>query len=327
MKKTISLIAGAILCGGILLTGCGGGDNSSENIGNSSGGNNNNLLFPKNAVLAKPSLENGKKVADIVLSVPDVGIPRLFMDLVNNMAINDNLPNKDSTKCIDDIGTLSYEIKEKNENYINVIFTANNCNFEDEIINGRVNLIAENFDNNVNKYKKYTAKYSTEFNWKILYNNTEVNISANSYIEENVDFDKDSNLNFDEDSNLDFGENGILKEDNLSISLKATNGTKDVGLENSKFHFIKKDDSSIEFYQSKGRIYIDKNSYVDYNKTVKPFKYSIDAYTLIDGEAHYNMADNSKMRIVVLGSDNVKVEIDTDGDGEFELNESININE
>ena len=310
--KTLSLIAGAILCGGILLTGCGGGDNSSENIGNSSGGNNNNLLFPKNAVLAKPSLENGKKVADIVLSVSDVGIPRLFMDLVNNMAIDDNLPNKDSTKCMDDIGTLSYEIKEKNENYINVIFTANNCNFEDEIINGRVNLIAENFDNNVNKYKKYTAKYSTEFNWKILYNKTEVNISANSYIEENVDFD----------------ENGILKEDNLSMSLKATNGTKDVGLENSKFHFIiKKDDSSIEFYQSKGRIYIDKNSYVDYNKTVKPFKYSIDPYTLIDGEAHYNMADNSKMRIVVLGSDNVKVEIDTDGDGEFELNESINVNE
>jgi len=294
-NKTISVVISAILCSGILFTGCGGGSNSTNN-NSSDTGNGNSSLFSPNAIKAEPTIANGKRVKEVVLSVPNVGIDSTFI-------YNDffNLSNGEHTQNCPQGGTLSLTLN-KNENSVNMAINANNCNWGDVIMNGKINIIARNFDNSANKYKNYITEYSTDF--IATYNSYELKIFANSYIERNVNF-----------------ENGNWKDYNLSISLRATNGNKYVGLQNCKFYFTK--DGNLEkFYQTKGKIYIDQDLYVEYDENYDmsqtPFEFSNS--TLINGEARYTMSNNSKMKIVVE-SNEAKVYIDSNNDGEFELSE------
>jgi len=305
-NKTISVVISAILCSGILFTGCGGGDNSSNS------GNNNNSLFSKNAKLAEPTLENANKVAFItkeflpILKMPNINIDNLDMDKFNDI---DEIQFTDTQDCdLNGSMTLTFN---KNENYTNMTIIFNDCKKGSLTINGSISTIAKNFDSNIGKYKNYITKFPTDFVIKPDDDIIIFKYFANSYIEKNVNFDT----------------NGNWKDYNLSTSLKMKFGIEDFGFQDCNFHFINEDDF-VKYYQTEGKIYINNlNSYVEYDKnynmSVTPFKISNDD-TLISGEAQYIMSNNSKMKIVVLDPDNIEVEIDTDGDGEFELNESIN---
>ena len=90
------------------------------------------------------------------------------------------------------------------------------------------------------------------------------------------------------------------------------------------YHY-KTDNANEILYQKKGIIYIDNlTKYAEYDTSYDmsktPFIYNF-FYGLQSGEARYNLSNGSKMRIVIEGS--VKVEVDTNGDGEYELTDYL----
>jgi len=323
--KTLSLIVGAILCGGILLTGCGGGDSSSKD--------NTSSLFPSNAVMAEPTTENAKEVRDIVIgnqvditdNMPDLSLNKVSNDSkLNIIMLNNKISNKlfeftkdikmqpyslneviDETEKCSNGGTISYKGSGDDVNGGSLTITANNCEEDNVIINGKIYMTIKNRDTSNDEFKDYKVEYLTDFKIEDSSDNSMVKIFSNSYIAINV---------------MEFDSYGDWKNYKLSGTLKVTDGTKHYGFQDCIYYFTKKVNST-SYYTTQCRIYINNlASYVDYDKDYNmsntPFEISNDS-TLISGEAHYKMANNSKMKIVVE-SNEAKVYLD-DGNGSFKL--------
>ena len=307
-----------------VFTGC--VDDESASFGDTS-----DLSFPVNAVSAKPTLENGKKVENATATNQIGGVPGLN-SVSNNSKLNTALLgskiSKRLLKHIKDTNIESYSLNETidstdecpsggtlrsygsaNEtNEGSITFTAVNCNDGYEIINGSVYITMKNFDDTFGDFKDMTVKFMTDFTMKKVSDDSMAKISANSYMAVSV-------INFSY---------GNMQKFKSAMSLQATDGSEKYGLKDCEFYF-KDNGDEMEMYQTKGKVYIDSlASYVDYDTdydmSETPFVFSDSVDAPISGEARYNMADNGKVKIKVE-SNKVKTYVDANGDGVYELSE------
>jgi len=326
---SLLVIAGLVGCGG------GGGSSSVETPGSGTPGNGDSF-FPSNAVLADPTPENAQKVTDLIVADQ----AKINSDYINTLTLNSvsNKPklnivllssnisktlfeltkyidiqsyslNETVSKTIDCLqgGTMDYSMSGDEINGFNYTVAANNCVNNNVKIDGEYIATVKNRDTNTNLFKDYTIKFTTDFTVTDLSNNSMTKIFANSYMATNV---------------ISFGSFGVFKDFKVTLSVKATNGTENYGLENCILYY-KNDTNSVEVYQTDGKIYInDLTSYVEYDTSYDmsqtPFVFSVDDGTLISGEARYKMANNGKLKIKVESNNEVKVYLD-DGNGIFEL--------
>jgi len=307
---------------------CGGGGGGSNN-------NSDALTFPSNAVVAEPTIKNGKEVKDTTVKNQTEGISMLNAvsneSNLNAVSIGNNISTKifkltqknslnsyylnkviNETENCSNGGTITYNGagEEEKGGYINL--TANNCNDGDSIVNGSIYAVLSNYDSNVDNYKYLELKFTSNFSIEDVSKSTAITISKNSKFIVNVN---------------SYDSYNELKNFNLDISFIATDGSKTVGLKNCKFNFDKIDSQKIKWYMTQGKIYINNlSSYVtydtNYDMSKTPFIIDKSNDNIESGEAHFNMANNGKLKIIAENGE-AKVYIDANGDGTYELNETM----
>jgi len=340
MKKIQSLGLSLVVVSTLTigLVGCGGGGGSSSGgtsgggDGSSSGGASG-VSFPSNAVLATPTIENGKKVKDVVatnqisgttilnsvnsnskLNIGLLGfqVSKSLAKKIHSINLNTYSLNKvvDTTyNCLDG-GTIHYSGNIDNGNGNGTLtLTVNNCVENNVKANGNIYASVSNYDANAGSYKDMSIKFTTNYTVTNLSNNSLTTISNGSYIDRNA---------------TSFNNYGNPKNLKLSMSIIATDGTQQYGIQNGIYQMTSHNGGeSISMYQTSGKIYINNlGSYVNYDTsydmstTPLVFSYSV----LNSGEARYNMANGGKVKIIAK-SGVAKAYVDANGDGTYELSE------
>ena len=327
MKKIKSLGLSLVVISTLGFTGCGGG-------GGSSSGTTSGSLFPSNAVKAKPTLENGEKVKDVV-ATNQVGETSELLSSLNSIDTNSklntallsskistiilkhtkniNLQSYSLNEAVNETdncsggGTISYNGNGDDANGGTVTITANNCIENSIKMNGSVYATIGNYDSSADDFKDYTIKYTTDFD--VVADNSVIKIFKNSYEAINI---------------TKFDEYGDPQDFKLSTSLQATDGSESYGVQDGTY-YCKMDNNDLIMYQTSGKVYINNlASYVDYDTdydmSQTPFVFSGYYGTLQSGEARYNMANGGKVKIVAE-SNVAKAYVDADGDGTYELHE------
>ena len=325
MKKLKALGISLAVISTLGFIGCGGGGGSSSD----------NLSFPSNAVVAEPTPKNAKEVRNAIITRTDIDYmpglnkvnnnaskvnnsSKLNILLFSNILIFEltkdiNMQSYSLNEVVDDIescsdgGTIRYKGSGDDVNGGSLTITANNCKEGDIIINGSVYMTIKNLDSSVNEFKDHKVKFITNFTVEDLSNGDKVTILPNSYGVINI---------------IKFDSFGNWKEVKFFMSAKKViNNKYKYGFKDCIYYFTKKY-NSMKYYQTQCRIYINNlTSYVDYDKSYDmsktPFVVSKNG-TLTDGKAYYNMANNGKVKIVVVESNEAKVYLD-DGNGSFKL--------
>jgi len=290
-------------------------------------------LFPSDAVMATPTIANGKKVRDVVVEDREDGAVSLnnadnnsklnILELSNRLS-NDIFKQSsgittqsyskyqtiDETRYCSDGGSITLKGNADNTNGGNFTISYNNCQVDNITINGSVYSTITNHDSYADEFKDLTMKYTSDFTYIQSSPYKVVTIKKNSYINTNI---------------TDFDYSGNAEKFKFSISIVADNSSTEdkFGLRDCIYYYDNSG-SDTEFYQTYGRVYINNlSSYVDYDTSydmsATPFVINSSG-DLQSGEARYNMANNGKVKIKV-DDNQVHVYIDTNGDGIFELSE------
>ena len=320
LKRSLNLLVVGVLSIGFV--GCGGGGGSSTSTGDS-------VVFPSNAVSATPTLSNGKKVKGAVNDNPTsvtssvlngvddtsgVNIALLSSTLSSEIVIitkNINLQTYTLNEVVDQTtncsggGSIHYRGNGNDTAGGTITANFNNCSENSVKMNGTMVYTISNYDSNSGNFKSYAIKFPADFVEST--GSTTIKIYKGTYI--NVDI-------------LEFGSYDNPTKLKESISMIVANGTQQYGIKDAVY-YADSSYSGISLYQTQGKIYIDNlSSYVDYDTNYDmsqtPFVY--DSYGLQSGEAHYNMANNGKIKIVVQ-SGVAKAYVDVDNDGIYELHE------
>lgn len=320
--KSFSYISGLcfILLLGIGLSGCGGELTKRTDV----------LTFPTYATRAAPTLENGQRVARVVAVNQIGGVPGLnsidgksgfniallsrkvaakIVKQFKTIGTQSDSLNKtlnESENCSDG-GRLSYSGSGDKTNGVSVTYTADNCSDGVLVTNGSVLVVASNYDSSTGSFKNYRLQFTTDYSVSNLADDLFVKILQNS------------TMGIDVTAFDDFGD---MKDYKVSETLQATNGSDTYGLEDALFVYYQ-GDSSLQMYQTKGRVYINNlTAYVDYDRgydmSLNPFVFSGDGYRLQSGAAVYRMQNDAKLEVIIEDS-SIKVYIDADGDGTFEI--------
>ena len=317
MKNVLS--KGLIVVMGLGFVACGGGGSSS---GSSSNGNT--LAFPSNSIKAKATIENGKKVKEVVaknqksnyvLNAVDSSdnqniafTLQTLYDIINqetpfnNYALNETI---DETEPCSDGGTIHSSGSGSDTTGGTITTTFNNCNIDGATINGRIFSKIYNYNSEHDGFENVDISFLT--NTSVTVNKLSSIIYANSTI----------NTKTTTFSNYGDSENIELKISAIS----EVNGKKSG--QNNAIYYFNNLSSSPSMYQTEGKVYIDNlASFVTYDTSYDmsqtPFVFN--SYNLISGEARYNMASGGKVKVVVK-SNKAKVYIDANGDGNYELSE------
>ena len=319
---TLSLVTTSFL-----FIGCGGG-------GSSNSQSTNGVAFPATSTSAKPTLENGKKVKEVVTtktnerslllnSINDdstmnitLFTQNLFSNQIKNLNNNYSLNQviREEEQCSNG-GSIVNEITSNFPQEATMTQTFNQCSegfyqgLRNVVINGKVYQKFSNFDSQIEDYKTTKVTFLSDLTIKDASSDKTIILYKDSYFEDNT---------------LEFDNDGEPKKYTVKATIKASDGLKQYG-EKDAFYYFTENDSEISIYQTKGRIYIDNlTSYVDYdtsyNMSQIPFIFSSDFSTLKSGEARYNMANNGKVKIIAQNN-NVVTYVDADGDGIYELND------
>lgn len=316
MKKIKALGLSLAVISTLGLVGCGSDSSSGGNSSSSS-----SLSFPSNAVSAAPTIDNGKKVKEVVAqnqqsaysinAVSNSGSQNVALtmkkindfvnkqDYLNTYSLNETVDETDP--CLDG-GTTHYSGSGNDIDGGTITMTFNQCNEYGTTIDGKIFTTMSNYNSTYDDYAKIDVKYlsdltvsTTELSAKILKNSTE-----------NLE------MNF---------ETSTMKMKISAIS--EINGIKN-GQQNAVYYFDLSSSSNISMYQTAGKVFIDDlASYVTYDTSYDmsdtPFVFS--GSGLDSGEAHYIMANGGNVKIV---SENgaAKTYVDADGDGTYELSEN-----
>jgi len=319
MKKgqllKLSLVASTLMIG---LVGCGGGDSGSLPAQEAV-----SLSFPSNAAVAQPTIENAKRVKEVVAqdqqktysinAVTTSGSQNIAvtMEKVALATSNIDLPayalNETLNQTLEcsNSGTMNLNGSgsEKGGASFTVIF--NSCDNDGVVLNGRVLTTMSNYNQTFGDYTTITTEYlsdvtasSSEFTAKIYKGTTEIVQISNI--------------------------NGYDSANTLKMELSAISevNAKKSGQEGAIYYF---DFSSSQpkMYQTAGKIYINNlEAYVDYDTSYDMSKtpFVFGNYGLESGEARYIMADGAKVKIVAE-SGVAKTYVDADGDGTYEKSE------
>ena len=302
----------------LLFIGCGGGG----------GGGNPNppVTFPSTSKPAKPTLENGKKVKEVVTTNQGASTLNTVNDssTINIALFAQELFNLKQTKDLNKDYSLNEVIREEEpcSNGGSVVYeitsnfpqggtltrTFNECldGAYNAIINGKIYQEYSNYDSQVENYKTTEVTMLSDFTMKDISTDKTLTIYKDSYFKYNT---------------LEFDKYEDPKKYTMEMTMKANDGLKQYGLKDANYYVT----DNISMYQTKGRVYIDNlKSYVDYDTSYDmsktPFVFSSDFRTLKSGEARYNMANKGKVKIVAQNS-NAITYVDADGDGTYELSE------
>ncbi len=316
-KKSLSLLIASALSIGFV--GCGGGGSSAP-AGSS-------LAFPSNAVSATPTLDNGKKVKDAVSTNNTTGNPFLN-GIAQTSSVNIGLLNSEisqrilektkdlnlQTYALNEVvdetnncsggGTIHYNGNGNDTNGGTITYTFDSCVESNVKLNGSIYASMSNNDGNGN-FKDLSIKYTTDFT--VVSGNFSSTIAKDSY----------ENINVTQYSSY-----GSLEKFKASISLIATTGTQKYGVKDAVYYYLT-NDGQMSMYQTQGKVYIDNlasfvNYDTSYDMSQTPFVFN--GSGLASGEAHYNMANSGKVKIVAQ-SGVVKTYVDANNDGTYELHE------
>lgn len=326
MQKSTKLIFVSLIASAFV--GCGGSGSSTPDT-------TSGLNFPSNAVIAEPTLDNGKKVRDAVVGSQNVNSNSFILN-----SVDDNSKNIDTTFVSNNIlmtlhkyieykksyslnevinetencsggGTISAQGNENVGDSAYATVSFDNCIENNIKMNGKMYITANNYDNNVDEYKNYNIDFTTDFTAINLSDNSTLNVKKGSNISEQV---------------IDFDEYESPKDYKVLETIQGTYDGKSFGEKDCEFYAtLNQSNGKLKIYQTKGRVYIDNlASYVDYDANYDmsktPFVYNLYDYSLESGEARYNMANNGKVKIVVE-SNEPKVYVDANGDGNYELHD------
>lgn len=313
MKRIkMGLLASAVM----IFTACGGG-------GGGGGDTFVPVSFPSDSILAEPTLENGLKVRDAVVTNQADNVP-ILNGINDNSKMNPALLSgniaKDIVSRVKNTNLETYSLNEAiNETeacpvsgtinisgegdlsggYITMTFDS--CNDGEVIIDGSIYMSVSNYDSSADNYRDIAMKFTTDFTSTLVLDGSFGKIVKGSYMNIHVSV---------------FDIYGEPEEFNASISIQSTNGVEVYGIENGVYYYsISGPDTA--FYQTQGRVYIDNlATYVDYDTTydmsATPFLFL--SGVIDSGEARYNMADGGKVTIRVING-TVYTYVDVDGDG------------
>ena len=303
--------------GALLLSGCGGSGSSSTN---------NGLSFPSNAIDAKPTIENAKKVRDVVAtnqtnggtmlnSVEDeskLNITLISKKIVSkviklnkkldldtyalNETVNETYPCKNG-------GTVHYSGSGEDEVGGTLTLKLQGCTINNLQMTGSLYMTIAEFSREMDDFKKISVKYLTDFKLKDLGGSSVITILKNGF--QNMDISK-------------YDSSGEIENFKMFMTVQATNGSKKYGQKDTLFYVSKRGNQTV-LYQTKGRVYIDNlASYVDYDTS---YDMSKTPFVFVDklesGESRFNMLGKGKVKIIIEYNE-VKTYIDADGDGVFE---------
>lgn len=307
--STLFLVSSAVCA---TLIGCGGGSSSSESTSVGS------IAFPTTATTAEPTLENGQKVEEVVaqdqstlyainavssesntnmtlttLKIGDVVKENAHFDFY---ALNETI---NETEVCDNGGSLNYTGSGSETSGGSVTMTFNNCEMDGATINGNIQADISGYNASYYDFSTYEMTYLTDVT--ISYDS----ISAKTYQGSTVKMEM-----------IDWS-NYIIK---LSMSVTSDIGGTIAGQQDS-IYYIDAYSYYPSMYQTQGRIYIDNlASYVDYDTSydMSQTPFVFDYSGLASGEAHYNMANGGKLKIVAQNYEAITY-VDADGDGTYEL--------
>ncbi len=294
---------------------CGGGDSSSGGLG-----------FPSNSVQSEPTIENGKKVKEVVAKnqketysinaveassgsniafvLADIGKRVKGSSILNETyALNETI---DETESCSNGGT--YHITGSGTETTGATFrqSYNNCNMNDMVLNGTVEGKVYNYNSEHDGFQNIDLQYISDVSVELKGINYKIYSGSSEKIEV-----------------LSFSNYDSMESIKLTISAISEANGKKSGQNNAIYYFDDLDTSAPAMYQTQGKIYIDNlTSFVDYDssydmsKTPFVFNYS----GLTSGEGRYLMANGGKVKIVVEANE-PKTYVDANGDGTFELSE------
>ncbi len=316
MKKIksfgLSLTVISIL--GIGFTGCGTGSSSEGTA---------SLSFPSNAVSAAPTIENGKRVKEIVAKNQQTAYSinaintsssqnivlsiKQTTDLINQVDLKFYSLNAtvNQTEACYDGGTMNISGSGSETGGTSLTITFNKCNQNGMVLNGKLLTNASNYNSTYGAYTNTDITYLSDTTvsasgiTSIVYSGSTVKLHI-------------SNIT------------GYFSANTMKLylsTLEETNSIKS-GQKNSVYYFDLST-SLPKMYQTSGRLYINNlASYVDYDTSYDmsqtPFVFGYSG--LNSGEARYIMANGGKVKIVAE-SGQAKTYIDANGDGIYELSE------
>ena len=304
---SIALISGFVGCGS-------GGSSSSDS---------NSFSFPSTATESEPTIENGKKVKEVVATnqqstytinaVESTNSRNIAFDL---QEINDIIKQKttlsdyslnetvNETESCSDGGTIHYSGSGNDMDGGTVTNTFKNCKEGGLFINGTIYSKIYNYNSVYDEFLNEDLKFITDTS--ITIDNINVKYykgsTANSEITDFIP---------DEATSMKITINAIAE----------VNGKKSG--QNNSIYYLDNLTSNPSMYQTQGKIYIDNlNSFVNYDTTYDmsqtPFVFNLTG--LLSGEARYNMSSGGKVKIVVESNKTVTY-VDVNGDGVYELRE------
>lgn len=188
-------------------------------------------------------------------------------------------------------------------------------------MDGVIDVVGSGYDATADDYKSVKINFSTDYLMSYTYNNTTelFKVNSGSYINTTVDA---------------FGDNGygwyVPTKYTMDATFIADYGDVKIGIKDASYNYTyNTSDYNTSFYITKGTFFADNMSmYVDYDTSydmsTTPFVMS-DYYGEFQegGEAHFNMANSGKMKIVIDANANAISYVDADGDGTFETVEAL----
>jgi len=313
------LLSVSLVTSMFIATSCGGGGGSTETTTTTK-----ETLFPSNASVAEPSIENAKEIKAVLLK--DVSSLYANSESTQNSTTNTNTlveANKvnekiakrllkesyslneavtETSNCIDG-GTITLNgtgTQTETTIVLDAIATYNKCSEYGMIIDGKAHLsLSSSYENDV-----YTSRLYTEY----LSDTTITNSTLSMKVLQ--------------------GSNVLIEQENLAQ--RTTLNSVELHIYTNK-KYASKDlilyayESAYEYqsFQASGTIYINNlENYVtldpDYDSSKTPFL--IQDNRLITGESRYLMANGAKAKLVIENGA-FKVYVDSNGDGVYELSE------
>lgn len=304
-----------------IVTACGGGGSVSD-AGNG--------VKPElqNAVAAKPTVSNGREVADIVATDQRQSVPglnrvndnvsintTLFLNQLRDLVLLDFKAAKSDSYTLNEVvneteqctggGVISYSGSgnDTTGGSVNVVYK--NCRQGSVTYNGRMKLEISNYSAALDGFKNIDIKLLSDLAVKNSSTGESITIKEGSFYNTDIS---------------EYNSDGEPKKMKMTVSTTAFSGSKKSSQQNSVY-YIANGNSSTRMYQTAGKLYFNKlTSYVDYDKSYDmsktPFVY--DKRGVYSGTGRYNMQGKAKLKIVVESLNNVRIYIDSDGNGVYE---------
>lgn len=303
---------------GLTMTACGGsgGGTGSTNV---------------DAGIAEPTITNGRKVASIVAAdQTQSGISLALNSVSENSTTNtplllnqlQSLISTDYSKAkpynyaLNQVvsgsencpsgGLVKYSGEGNDTTGGTVTVTYQQCQDGNTVLNGSVRMTLSNYNIAAENFRNTEMNFTSDFTTKDLSSGGSVTIHKNSLYKGTVrEFDRD----------------GDVKKLKMEFTATVSSGSEKSSQENA-IYYIKLGNSSNAMYQTAGRIFIDNlASYVDYDSSYDmsktPFTYNASGF--YSGTARYNMKDKAKLKITIASLNNVRISIDKNGDGVYEM--------